>query len=43
MDWGWLAGVGVHAGHLDVDFRHSGGIADIGRRPSPALLVQAAI
>jgi hypothetical protein len=39
MDWGWLAGVGIHAGRLDVDVRYSGGIADIGRRPSQALLL----
>jgi hypothetical protein len=42
VDWGWLAGVGVNAGHLDIDFRYSGGIADIGRRPSQALVLPGA-
>jgi hypothetical protein len=37
LDWGWLAGVGVNAGRLEVDFRYSGGVADIGRRPTQAL------
>ena len=37
MDWGWVAGVGVHVGRLDVDARYNGGVADIGRRPSQAL------
>ena len=35
----WVAGLGVHVGRLDVDSRYNGGIADIGRRPSQALLL----
>lgn len=39
MDWGWVAGLGVHVGRLDVDARYNGGVADIGRRPSQALVL----
>jgi hypothetical protein len=38
IDWGWVAGAGVHVGRLDVDVRYNGGVADIGRRPSQVLL-----
>ena len=41
LDWGWVAGVGVHVGRFDVDARYSGGVADIGRRPAQALLPPA--
>ena len=37
LDWGWVAGVGVHVGRLDVDARYNGGVADIRRRSSPGL------
>lgn len=31
LDWGWVVGVGASAGHLGVDVRYSGGVADIGK------------
>ena len=39
MDWGWVAGLGAHIGRLDVDARYNGGVADISRHPSQALLL----
>ena len=34
LDWGWIAGLGVNLGPVDVDLRYGGGMADIAKGDS---------
>ena len=31
LDWGWVAGLGVNLGRVDVDLRYNGGVVDISK------------